>query len=70
MNILVFKTNVEDVKQVRKLSPFIRNMEGVLKWNIDLHDCDKILRIVTDVLSAQHIEAAIIQAGYDCKELD
>ena len=70
MNILVFKTNVEDVKQVRKLSPFIRNMEGVLKWNIDLHDCDKKLRIVTDVLSAQHIEAAIIQAGYDCKELD
>jgi hypothetical protein len=69
MNILVFKTNVEDIKQVRKISPHIRNMAGVLKWNIDLHDHDKVLRIVTDVLSAKYIEEKIMSAGYYCKEL-
>ena len=70
MNILVFKTNVEDVKQVRKLSPFIRNMKGVLKWNIDLHDCDKVLRVEAYGLSPHSIEEIIQRAGYFCKELD
>ena len=70
MNILVFKTNVEDVQQVRKISPHIKNINGVLQWNIDLHDCDKVLRIVADGLSPHSIETILQNAGYYCKELD
>jgi len=70
VNILVFKTNVEDVKQVKKISPHLRNIHGVLKWNIDLHDCDKVLRVEVDGLSAQSIEVIVQNAGYFCKELD
>lgn len=70
MDILVFKTNVEDAKNVRKISPHLKNITGVLKWNIDLHDCDKVLRIEADGLSPHSIEEIINNAGYYCKELD
>jgi len=70
MDILVFKTNVKDINQVRKISSHIRNINGVLKWNIDLHDCDKVLRVEADGLSPHSIEEIIQRAGYFCKELD
>ncbi len=70
MDILVFKTNVEDTKNARKVSPHLRNIRGILKWNFDLHDCDKILRIEADGLSPHSIEEIINNAGYYCKELD
>jgi len=70
MDILVFKTNVEDVKQIKKLSPHLRNIHGVIKWNIDLHDCDKVLRIESEGLSPHSIETLLISAGYFCKELE
>ena len=70
MDILVFKTNVEDVKQIKKLSPHLRNIHGVIKWNIDLHDCDKVLRIESEGLSPHSIETLLISDGYFCKELE
>lgn len=70
MNILVFKTNIEDVKQMRKLSPHLKNIQGILKWNVDLHDCDKVLRIETDHLSPHSIEEILQNAGYYCVELE
>lgn len=70
MNILVFKTNIEDVKQVRKLSPHLSKVQGILKWNVDLHDRDKILRIEADDLLPHSIERILKDAGYYCAELD
>ena len=63
MDILVFKTNVEDLIQVKKISPHLRNIDGVLKWNIDLHDCDKVLRVEADGLSPHSIEEILQSAG-------
>lgn len=70
MEILVFKTNIEDAVQVRKLSPHLKNIEGILKWNVDLHDCDKVLRIESDNLSAHSVVAILEHAGYHCSELE
>jgi len=70
MDILVFKTNVEDKKQVRKLFPVLRTMQGITRWNVDLHDIDKVLRIEAVSLSPRSIETVLQQAGYFCKELE
>ncbi len=70
MNILVFKTNIEDIKQVRKLSPHLKNIHGILKWNVDLHDCDKVLRIEANDLPPNSVEEILQQAGYYCVELE
>lgn len=70
MDILVFKTNVIDRKQVRKLFPVLKMLDGIQRWNVDLHDIDKVLRIEAVSISPRYIETIMQQAGYFCKELD
>jgi hypothetical protein len=70
MNILVFKTKLEDIKQVRKLSHHLKNLQGVYKWNVDLQDCDKILRIEADGITPHSVEKVLQEAGYYCVELE
>ncbi len=70
MEILVFKTNVEDKKQVHKLYPLLKALQGILRWNIDLQDIDKVLRIEAVSISPRIIETALEKAGYFCKELE
>lgn len=44
--VWVFKTTIKNKFQVRKISPILDELilpQG--KWNFDLEDCDKILRI-------------------------
>lgn len=43
--IHVFKTSVKTKTQVRILQPHINKMITTEKWNFDLEDCDKVLRI-------------------------
>ena len=64
MNILVFKTNVSQERKIMELTPILDTMEGVIDWNFDLHDCDNILRVVTNALLPFQIENQILQAGY------
>ena len=70
MEILVFKTDIRDRRRVTEVEQHIENIEGVIKWNVDLHDCDHILRIEADKLSPRIIEQELQQAGYYCEELE
>ena len=70
MDILVFKTNLEDKKHVNKARSYLKTLQGILKWNVDLHDIDKVLRIESEHLSPHSVELALTEAGYFCKELE
>lgn len=41
----------------------------ILKWNVDLLDIDKVLRIETPGVAAPVIEKLVKKAGYYCEEL-
>jgi hypothetical protein len=69
MEILVFKTDVENMKHVRKLYSLLKTIQGVLKWNIDTEDVDKILRVEVVSVAPSKIEMTLQNAGYYCKEL-
>ena len=43
--IFVFKTSVKTKMQIKKLKPHIEKILPKAKWNFDLEDVDKILRI-------------------------
>ena len=43
--IFVFKTSVKTKMQIKKLKPHIDKILPNEKWNFDLEDSDKILRI-------------------------
>ena len=69
MQIIVFKTNLTDVKHISNISSSLNIHPNIAKWNVDLNDCDNVLRIETNKLSPKEIESMLIHAGYFCEEL-
>ena len=69
MNILVFKTNIRLKKDLQIIRTILSDLESVLKWNVDRHDIDKILRIESTSNDTNQIIKTINQAGYHCEEL-
>lgn len=69
MEILVFKTNLRHKKNAKQVMPRLNELKGIIKWNIDFHDKDKVLRIVSNDISPRLIEHTIQDAGYVCEEL-
>ena len=69
MEVLVFKTNIADHNHVNHVRSYLNLHPHIYTWNVDLHDCDNILRIETNKLSGKEVEAILLQAGYYCEEL-
>ncbi len=70
MEVLVFSTSVQSLDQVRTLAPKINSLAGRGHWNFALDDCDKVLRIASKKVKAQHAIKLLRENGFDCKELD
>jgi hypothetical protein len=70
MEILVFKTNLDNPELVNRVKPVLQTMPGVQKWNVDMHDCDNVLRIEAVELSPRSVEMILQNAGYYCEELE
>ncbi len=69
MEILVFKTNLSNVDHIGKVCLPLNHHPHILEWNVDLHDCDKVLRVVAQNIPATEVEQIIFKAGYYCQEL-
>ena len=70
MQILVFKTDVRLKKDVNTVTQQLNSMQGIIKWNFDLKDADKILRIETNSLQPVIVERRLEQVGVYCRELE
>ncbi|NBW35867.1 MAG: hypothetical protein EBR30_12765 [Cytophagia bacterium] len=69
--ILVFKTSVNNRKQVKSIELHLKNLEYVYRWNFALDDRDRILRIVTsENISVSRIVKIINSLGFNCIELE
>ncbi|MDB5121332.1 MAG: hypothetical protein JWN56_2550 [Sphingobacteriales bacterium] len=67
--IMVFKTNIQYKKDVKVVSLPLNQSALINSWNIDLDDCDKILRIESHTLDSEAVISIIQKAGYCCEEL-
>lgn len=70
MEILVFKTNLTDVNHINAIGSKLNVHPNIFKWNVDLHDCDNILRVVTNNIAGKEVEKLSENAGYFCEELE
>lgn len=70
MEVLVFTTNVTDAKQVSKVQNLLTGLPTIHDWNFDLEDCDNILRVVANGVSARYIEGLLLAVGVKCAELE
>ena len=67
--ILVFKTNLTDTKRISDVESLLDTHPHIVQWNVDLDDCDNVLRIVSRNIAAQEVENLLLNAGYYCEEL-
>jgi len=70
MEVLVFKTNLTNTKRINDVEPYLDTHPHIHRWNVDLNDCDNVLRIETNKLAAKEVENILLSAGYYCEELE
>jgi cell fate (sporulation/competence/biofilm development) regulator YmcA (YheA/YmcA/DUF963 family) len=69
MDILIFKTNLSDVKRISDIESSLDVHPNVFQWNVDLNDIDNVLRVVSRNISGEEVENILQQEGYYCEEL-
>lgn len=69
IEVLVFKTNLSDEKRIADVESKLDIHPGIYKWNIDLNDCDYVLRIVSRNITPVEVEQLVLNSGYYCEEL-
>jgi hypothetical protein len=68
--IYIFKTSVKTKNQVKGLKPHIDTILPNQKWNFDLEDCDKILRVESEENIASKIKNLLNTQRFHCEELE
>ena len=68
--IYVFKTSVKTKKAIKELTSKLNMFIPNSKWNFDLEDCDKILRVDSQEATSQQIIDFMNLHQFDCSELE
>jgi hypothetical protein len=66
----VFKTNVQEFAQAQQLVAVLRRHFPGSKINIDLDDCDKVLRVEGSNLPVEKVMTLVTEKGFVCTVLD
>lgn len=69
MIISVYKTDVNAKSKLRKAKPVLNRILLDSKWNFDLEDCDKILRVESGKSFSEILIKELSQIGIHCEEL-
>ncbi|MGI6319869.1 MAG: heavy-metal-associated domain-containing protein [Bacteroidales bacterium] len=67
--ILKFKTNLNCGSCIASVKPHLEALEGLINWEVDTANADKILSIETDKLSEEEIIETVKNAGYNIERL-
>ena len=69
-NILVFRSNIDDIYKAAIVRPELEKIDGVYRVNVDLDDWENVLRLECNPeINEHHIQQAISQLGFECDEL-
>jgi hypothetical protein len=66
----IFKTDVNDKDQAAAIICLLNQHIPHCKVNFDLHDCDKILRVLGDSIPVDIIIALVNANGVSCTQLN
>ncbi|RZJ73109.1 MAG: hypothetical protein EOO49_05540 [Flavobacterium sp.] len=68
--ISVFRTSVTSERKALSLRPYLNRLKFVKQWNFDLEDCDKILRVDSEMPVSVIVIGILNRRGFDCVELE
>lgn len=60
---LVFRTSLQNQKDVEKISAILDNLAGISDWHVDLGDWEKVLRIECTGLTSEYIIKTLFSEG-------
>lgn len=69
-SIELFKTNVNDVVAAEFIIRLLQQTFPGCRITIDLHDCDKVLRLEGLLIKAGLVKELVQQNGFICSELE
>ncbi|SNR29927.1 hypothetical protein SAMN04487979_10296 [Flavobacterium sp. ov086] len=69
MIVSVYKTNVNTKTKLRKVKPVLNRILLNSKWNFDLEDSDKILRVESAKCPSGLLISELYKIGIHCEEL-
>ena len=67
--ITILKTNVKRANHARRLIDYLLQRLPGSKINLDLKDCDKVLRVETEQADPEKIVNLVKQTGFSCAPL-
>lgn len=71
MKLLILRTNINSERAVQESARLFNDFSGVINWNIDSDDREKVLRIeADDHVRIKDIAELIAPLGYACEDLD
>lgn len=70
MKIHILKTDIRTKRNVKTLASFLTD-SSIERWSVDMHDIDKVLKIVTKEDTDEKYFIELIQSqGFFCETLD
>jgi len=69
MIISIYKTDINTKSKLRKVKTVLNRILLNSKWNFDLEDCDKILRVESDKNCSAFLITELSKIGIYCEEL-
>jgi tRNA G26 N,N-dimethylase Trm1 len=67
MMLEIFKTNVHEESDAKKLVKILKGAIPTATINFDLNDCDKVLRVEAETVSTDEVISIIDSNGFTCK---
>jgi hypothetical protein len=69
--IEIFKTNVQNKTQARRVMELLTGMFTGVRVNVDLHDCDRILRVEgMEKSGPEQVIQGVNRLGFICEILE
>lgn len=68
-DVLVFKTTIRTDNDVERVRQIFCDDARIRRWNVDLEDIDRVLRVEASERYADDIIARVREAGFWCEEL-
>jgi hypothetical protein len=65
----VFKTNITNKANSKRILSILKDVFPFLKINFDLSDCDKILRVEGEIIEVQKVIMILKNNGFKCEVL-
>jgi copper chaperone len=67
MNTLKFKTNVKCGGCIATVTPHLNQAKGIISWNVDTNNPDKILSVESENVAPEEITAILNGVGYQAE---